>query len=181
MKSDVITFSSTEIEILGRCTACFKSKRTSKYCRLRRQHQGPKAAPCPTCFEQGMSVSNCRLTHNHCGAGVTWHTSIVKEVEQFNLPQCCSELKSITVSSTEPTLSVEPSCIIAHAGPQAPQDYATGFLYPYSREKWEAWLKQFNLQTSTEYKVCTGKNTNKESDMGVLSSSGKRQAYTITW
>lgn len=167
--------------MLGRCTACFKSKRTSKYCRLMRQHQGVKAAPCPSCFEQGISVSTCRLAQNHCGPGVTWRTSAVNETEKFNLPQCCSELKCVNVSSTEATHSVDPSCLIAHAGPQAPQDYATGFLYPYSTEKWETWLKQFSLQTNTDYKLCTGRNSNKEADTGVLRIGTKRQAYKITW
>ena len=126
-------------------------------------------------------MSTCRLAHNHCGPRITWCTSVVKEIEQFNLPQCCSELKCINVSSTEATLSVDPSCLIAHAGPHTPQVYATGFLYPHSIQKWEAWLKQLSLQTNTDYKVCTGRNSNKESDTGVLSIGAKSQGYKITW
>ena len=62
-----------------------------------------------------------------------------------------------------------------------PQDYATGFLYTYSIEKWEAWLKQFSLQTNTDYKACTRRNSNKESDRVELSIGAKRQGYKITW
>ena len=52
-----------------------------------------------------------------------------------------------------------------HTGPQSPHDCAIGFLYLYSNEEWEAWLKQFGLQANMEYKVCTGRNANKEVDI----------------
>ena len=174
------TDTDTTIEILGRCTACFKSKRSSKYCRLARQHQGERAAPCPTCFQQGISVSDCRLTHSHCGPGVTWHTTAVKEIGGFDLPQCCSELRSVTVTTNKTTIPVELSSLPYTQNP-TPQDYTTGFLYPYASENWNAWLKKFSLQTNTSYKVCTGTNTNKASDTGVLNNGGKRQAYKIIW
>ena len=173
------TYTDTKIEILGRCTACFKSKRSSKYCRLVRWHQGEKAAPCPSCFQQGISVSDCRLTHSHCGRGVTWHTSVVKEMEQFNL-QCCSELRSVSVTSTKTTIPVELSSLPNTPNP-IPQNYTTSFLYPYTSDKWDSWLKRFSLQTNTGYKICTGINSNKEADTGVLDNGGKRQAYNIVW
>jgi len=113
-------------------------------------------------------VSDCRLTHNHCGPGATWHTSV--EIEQFNLPQCCSELRSVSVTKT--TTPVE-LCSLPHTRNQAPQDYTTGFLYPYTSDKWDAWLKRFSLQTNTSYKVCCGKEDSKESDTGVLNNGGK--------
>ena len=121
-------------------------------------------------------MSDCRLTHNHCGPGATWHTSV--EIEQFNLPQCCSELRSVSVTKT--TTPVE-LCSLPHTRNQAPQDYTTGFLYPYTSDKWDAWLKRFSLQTNTSYKVCCGKEDSKESDTGVLNNGGKRQAYKIVW
>lgn len=157
----------------------FKAKRSSKYCRVTKQHQGQKAAPCPSCFEQGISVSDCRLTHKHCGVGVTWQT--VKEKEHVILPPCSSEIKCIRLTSTKTTLPVNPDCMLAHNGCQMPQDFASGFLDQYSREKWEAWLKCFSLQTSTEYKVCTGRNSNKESDTGVMSYGGERKTYKVAW
>ena len=67
----------SDIAVLGRCTACFKSKRSTKYCRLIKHHRGEKAAPCPSCFEVGFSVSDCRLTHSHCGPGVTAALNVV--------------------------------------------------------------------------------------------------------
>ena len=125
-------------------------------------------------------MSDCRLTHSHCGRGVTWHTSVVKEMEQFNLPQSCSELRSVSVTSTKTTIPVELSSLPNTPNP-TPQNYTTGFLYPYTSDKWDAWLKRFSLQTNTGYKICTGINSNKEADTGVLDNGGKRQAYNIVW
>ena len=34
-----------------------------------------------------------------------------------------------------------------------------------------------DLQTNTSHKVCTGTDTNKASDTGVLNNGGKRQGY----
>ena len=42
-------------------------------------------------------------------------------------------------------------------------------------------MKSFGMQTGTEYKVCTGKNVNKESKTGVLEMNGKHQAYKVIW
>ena len=47
-------------------------------------------------------------------------------------------------------------------GPQSPHDYGTGYFTNYSDEAWELWMKSFGMQTSAKYKVCMGKNVNKE-------------------
>lgn len=127
---------------------------------------GDRAASCPSCFERGVSVSDCRVTHRHCGPGVNLQRIRVRELEKFNLPQCCSHLKSITLADTTDTVETS---------------YATGYLYPYTPEKWEEWLKHYSLQTDTAYKVCTGESKNKESDSGVLTKAGKRYEYHISW
>ena len=85
------------------------------------------------------------------------------------------------ITTHETTIPVDPTSSLAYLGPQTPQDYGTGFLTNYSKDAWHAWLKSFELQTGTEYKVCTGVNTNKEVDSGVLSQGPKRTAYTVTW
>ena len=55
------------------------------------------------------------------------------------------------------------------------------YMHPYTEEKWKDWLQHFSLQTNTDYKACTGRNDNKESDKGVLNVDGKGQVYNITW
>ena len=89
-----------DIAILGRCTACFKAKRSTKYCRLKKQHKGEKAAPCQSCFELGLSVSDCKLTHGHCGPGVTWQTAVLEKDSKVNqdIPNCCYELSSAFIT-----------------------------------------------------------------------------------
>ena len=37
------------------------------------------------------------------------------------------------------------------------------------------------MQTGTEYKICTGKNVNKESNTGVLQMNGKSLLYKVLW
>ena len=68
-----------------------------------------------------------------------------------------------------------------YTGPQCPHDYGTGYFTAYSSEAWESWLKSFSMQTGTEYKICTGKNVNKESNTGVLQMNGKSLLYKVLW
>ncbi len=126
-------------------------------------------------------MSVCRLTHQHCGPGVEWRTAVASDKENLNLPPCHTQLTSTTVTTAETSTPVDESYLLAYAGPQSPQDYAGGFLNPYTSQKWEAWLKQFSLQTAADYKVCTGKNLNKESDTGVVMIGGKAQTYRVKW
>ena len=80
--------------MLGRCTACFKWKKNTTYCRIKKGHQGERAAPCSDCFEKGVSTSDCRLTHGHCGPGVA--ATVEKEMTD-ELPKCIIVLSSVTV------------------------------------------------------------------------------------
>ena len=89
----------------------------------------------------------------------------------------CFELSSAVITTHKATFPVDPTSSIAFLGPQT-QDYGTGFLINYA---WQAWFKTFELQTSTDYKVCTSIYTNKEADSGVLRQGSKWIAYTITW
>ena len=123
------------------------------------------------------------MTHGHCGPGVTWQTAALKNKlpQDSDVPNCCFELSSAFITIHETTIPVDPTSSLAYLGPQTPQDYGTGFLTNYSKDAWHAWLKSYELQTGTEYKVCRGVNTNKEVDSGVLSQGPKRTAYTVTW
>ena len=167
--------------ILGQCTACFKSKRSTKYCRLRKQHKGAKAAPCQSCFELGVSVSDCTLTHGHCGPGVTCQTAVLKkENSEINedILNRCYELSSAFITTHK---TVDPASSLACLGPQTPQDYGTGFITNYTKDAWQEWLETFELQTGTAYKVCTGINKNKETENGVLRQGTQLTAYKVTW
>jgi len=44
-----------------------------------------------------------------CGQGGTWYTSVVKEREQYNLPQHCSEFRSVQL--TKPCIPTELSSL----------------------------------------------------------------------
>ena len=144
--------------MLGRCTACFKWKKSTTYCCIKKGHQGERAAPCSDCFEKGVSISDCQLTHGHCGPGVA--ATVEKEMTD-ELPKCIIDLSSVTVSPS--------------------QRCATGYLDPYSQELWDTWRKRFSHQSGTDYKVTTGRNGNKESDTGVLTKDGKLFKYRVKW
>ena len=85
------------------------------------------------------------------------------------------------MTTTETNLPVHPTSLVAHTNCHMPQDYVTGYLYPYSKEKWDGWLRRYSLQSNTTYKICTGKNSNKESDTGVLEWQGKIMSYSVNW
>ena len=108
-----------------------------------------------------MSVSDCRLTQKHCGPGVTWLTAEVKNNGDGELslslsndiPNCCFELSSVTITTLKTSTHVDQTSSLAHLSSQTPQDYGSGFLPNYSKDAWEKWLKSFELQTGTDYKV----------------------------
>jgi len=62
--------------------------------------------------------------------------------------QCCSELRSVSVTcaSTRTTIPVELSTLTHSKSSTAG---LTGFLYQYTSDKWDEWLKRFTLQTKT--------------------------------
>ena len=104
------------ISLLGRCVSCYKSKRSTFYCRIKKAHKGSKASPCSTCFEKGISTSNCRLLHRHCGPGVNWCTQAISQDPPW---QCLNELVSVTksITSTEPEdILVDTSHLVEQLG-----------------------------------------------------------------
>ena len=55
------------------------------------------------------------------------------------------------------------------------------YFTTYSNEAWELWLKSFSMQTGIVYKVCTGKNVNKEANIGVLNMNRKLVVDKVLW
>ena len=125
-------------------------------------------------------MSHCRLTHSHCGPGVHWLTAALTEKGE-KLPQCCFDLQSATFTTNETNTEVDPTANLVHFGPQSPQDYGHGFFTPYSKDKWNEWLKGFELQTGTVLKLCTGSNTNKDINSGVLRKGSQFIPFTVSW
>ena len=62
-------------------------------------HKGEKATSCRDCSERGVAVSTCRLTLSHCGRRVP--TSYEAIGQELDLPQCVSDLQSVTVSHSK--------------------------------------------------------------------------------
>ena len=130
-----------------------------------------------------LPVSDCRLTHGHCGPGVTWQTAVLEKDSKVNqdIPNCCYELSSAFITTNKTSIPVDPTSFLAHTGPQTPQNYSTGFIISHTKDAWRAWLKAFEVQSGTCYKVCTGINKNKEAENGVLRQGAQRTSYTVTW
>ena len=103
-------------------------------------------------------MSTCRLTHGHCGRGVP--ISYEPIGQELDLPQCVSDLRSVTVSHSE-------NCV-------------TGY-FDYTEVAWEEWMKKFASQSGTCFKMITGENVNKQLDKGVLSKDEKLEKYSVKW
>ena len=100
--------------------------------------------------------------------------------EQEKVPQCYS-LHSISFTTYETNVLVDPTATIAHLGPQCPQDYGQGFLVNYTNKKWDEWRKSFEHQSGSVLKLCTRANTNKETNNGVMRIGTKVYQYTVSW
>lgn len=62
-------------------------------------------------------------------------------------------------------------------GTRKSTDYARGYLYPYSKEKWSQWLMKFCYQTCTNFRIRTGKRVNKKLDHGLANHNGRIVPY----
>ena len=167
------------IKKFGRCAPCFKSKKSTKYCRIIQSHYGEQAAPCCSCFEQSLSVTHCHLKLGHHGPGVYWITRRLDKKKV--VPQCYFDLKSVSFTNHNTNIKSDTTATISHLGPQCPQDYDEGFLLNYTVKKWEEWRKSFENQTGTVLKLCTDSNANKEANCGVVQKEGDVLSYTVCW
>ena len=99
--------------------------------------------------------------------------------EQEKVPQCYHSLHSISFTTYEINVLVDPTATIAHLGPQCPQDYGLGFLVNYTNKKWDEWRKSFEHQSGSVLKLCTRANTNKETNNGVMRIETIVYQYTV--
>ena len=130
---------------------------------------------CSSCFEQGLPTTHCRITLGHSGPGVYWMTAGLEQQEK--VPQCYHSLHSISFTTHETNVLVDPTATIAHLGPQCPQDYGQGFLVHYTNKKWDEWRKSLEHQSGSVLKLCTRPNTNN----GVMRIGTKVYQYTVSW
>ncbi|XP_002157027.3 uncharacterized protein LOC100210680 [Hydra vulgaris] len=177
-------------EVLGRCIQCFRFSRTTAYCRAEKNHRDPKSSVCLECEATGVSTVVCRRKMNHTAPNalplnIVINTALQQPdyVRQLclrnNLPYCLSELQSIVLHHADITFSAvrlnneQNDTIVA----RKPSDYARGYLYPYSQEKWEDWLDRYCQQTNTSYRIRTGKRRNKKMEHGLANHNGKIVQY----
>ena len=113
------------MEILGRCNICVRNKRTIGYCRQRKCHKVPKAAPCVECYHACVPTATCRMELKHLGCSVTItetkintgkeeeKDSVANTCKENGLPECCTELVSLLFSYTHRNLQTnKKSCTI---------------------------------------------------------------------
>ena len=87
------------------------------------------------------------------------NSSCEDQTKQY--PNCASHLSSLKIHSAE------------HCG--------IGYLDPYTEESWNSWLTTYCIQGGIDFKLCTGKNNNTDSNVGVLSRNGVLHKYTVEW
>jgi len=183
-------------EVLGRCTQCFRFSRTTAYCRAEKSHREPKSSVCLECEATGLSTVVCRRKLNHTAPNalplnIVINTALQQpeHIKQLciknNLPSCFAELQSIVIHHADITFvgnkknsnSFPPEDSFQNSVRRKPVDYARGYLHPFSKEKWDEWLEKFCKQTSTYFRVRTGKRVNKKSDHGLANHNGKVISY----
>jgi len=168
------------LEILGRCNVCVRNKRTIGYCRQKKCHKVPKAAPCVECYQARVPTVTCRMELKHLGCSVTItetkintgkeeeKTSTANKCKENGLPECCTELVSLTISYTSSQLADK-------------QDYATGYLLDFTEDRFSKLMQMFESQTQTEYCVQRGSYQNQDCANGLIKWKGEMVKYRTKW
>ena len=194
-------------EVLGRCSPCFKFGRTTSFCRSEKNHREPKASVCVECELVGNSTIQCRRKLNHDAPNaqplnivINTAMQIIDHVKQLcirnSLPECFAELQSIVIhhadipfvaprrdaKNNKTANGMDHQQMDGHVKVNAGRkttDYARGYLYPYTPDKWRGWLEQFSNETGTSYRVRTGKRVNKKSEHhGLANHNGNIVFYS---
>ena len=193
-------------EVLGRCSLCFKFGRTTSFCRSEKNHREPKAGVCVECESAGNSTIQCRRKLNHDAPNaqplnivINTAMQIVDHVKQLcirnSLPACFAELQSIVIhhadipfvaprtnaknNKSTNGMDQQTDCNGKVNAGRKTTDYARGYLYPYTPDKWREWLEQFSNETGTSYRVRTGKRVNKKSEHhGLANHNGNIVFYS---
>ena len=105
------------VEILDRCSVCVASKRSAQYCRVTLAHTASRATVCASCLDSQATVTECRLKEGHRDPGVSTNVA-VSDLQSYKLPQCCTQLTSLSLSKDKAGLST-----------------CTGFMRGYTTKK----------------------------------------------
>jgi len=95
-------------------------------------------------------------------------TSTANKCKENGLPECCTELVSLTISYTSSQLADK-------------QDYATGYLLDFTEDRFSKWMQMFESQTQTEYCVQRGSYQNQDCANGLIKWKGEMVKYSTKW
>ena len=148
------------VEILDRCSVCVASKRSAQYCRVTLAHTAPRATVCASCLDNQATVTECRLKEGHRDPGVSTNIA-VSDLQSYKLPQCCTQLTSLSLSKDKAGLSTY-----------------TGYMRGYTTKKWSEWLNSYALQTNFKF-VANREVDNREgkAKSGMMMVDKKLQRY----
>ena len=113
-------------------------------------------------------MTKCRQELHHQGGNALYIDTVT--LSGSEIPQCCLELHSLHAlrCSSRPGEMKEP--------------YVTAYMVPYTKSKWEDWLKKLTLQTGCEYGIRSQKRSNAQSqETGVIQMEGKLYTYSSAW
>ena len=98
--------------------------------------------------------------------------SVANTCKENGLPECCTELVSLTFSYTSPQLADKQEVM---------HDYATGYLLDFTEDRFSKWMQMFESQTQTEYCVQRGSYQNQQCANGLIKWKGEMVKYNAKW
>ena len=138
------------VEILDRCSVCVASKRSAQYYRVTVAHTAPRATVCAACLDSQATVTECRLKEGHRDPGVSTNVA-VSDLQSYKLPQCCTQLTSLSLSKDKAGFSTYTGYMRGYTGQvQEHENMADGFNFEKEREcvPAELFRRRINRNTS---------------------------------
>ena len=134
-----------------------------------KQHKEVGADVCTSCDDKQNNITTCRQQMRHDSSNATCKKK-VDCCEELGLPRCCVNLAGLHLE-----------CYVSSPDSLKTQN-ATGYMVPYSEERWEKWLQQFMLQTQCEYTARNGSKANiKTREKGVVRVNKGHFTYMSSW
>ena len=136
------------------------------------------------CYHAHLPTVTCRMELKHLGCSVTIketkinsardeeRNSVANMCRENGLPECCTELVSLTFCHTSPQVPDKQEVM---------QDYATGYILEFTDDRFSKWMQMFESQTQTEYGIQRGSYQNRDCANGLLKWKGKMMKYNTKW
>ncbi len=99
-------------------------------------------------------------------------------IKENALPPCFGELHSLTIDCADVSRQRKKPDTGDDIHPRKSNDYARGYLHPYTEEAWEQWLQRFSSQANSKCSKRTGKKTNKRGEHGLALYDKSLLSYT---